>query len=558
MHHVLLNFAARTNCLDRECGSVSSVLESNAEQPPSSGFIKQLTMHSMEPATWIDKVNNEAVPTASSAGCPEDVSAPMVSEKEPMNQEPTNQQPMNQETMNQEGEVILDHGNEHTPCDVDGLKEDQQPLPPIHERPVADFIPLRVDQPNTLLAALQEHANTSPHTPQRPPLVGPTTRRPPGIRITGIAPEFADSLCRLLVLDELVATPSPQRAFIPEVPWAPQSPESPTQSKIPVLPVSMTRLQYLAESRVSTPSPTGGRKPERVAISSHISVDCPTEGPSFGMADDTYGFPNPSNNSLPVQQRVLGRAGGSLDLGKAGISGNSDVDTVRASEVKPRPSRCNAITFSGKVEGNLRKAAAIWNDTTKSVSQRGSVANLLLSPKKTMVSAQRLAAAKRKGSLNPAAPTNDETARASSASLTHHLRVSHDAIRGKSKIPVLGRIQSGSLHNFAHPSSTSMYRFPASASLAHFPQPNCPSPSIDKASSSRARQDSWKGHRHTASIPEGPKVTETCFPKSLVPPGPGEIGTSHAPGILADMPCNYQRDIPGRSLTKGSSEKWKK
>jgi hypothetical protein len=77
---------------------------------------------------------------------------------------------------------------------------------------------------------------------------------PPGIRITGIAPEFAESLRQLLVLDSLVAPPAAQRSFIPEVPWSPPGEESPRRSRIPVSHASMQRLRLLASSRTGNPT----------------------------------------------------------------------------------------------------------------------------------------------------------------------------------------------------------------------------------------------------------------------------------------------------------------
>jgi hypothetical protein len=77
---------------------------------------------------------------------------------------------------------------------------------------------------------------------------------PPGIRSTGIAPEFAESLRQLLVLDSLIAPPATQRSFIPEVPWSPPGEESPRRSRIPVSHASMERLGLLASSRTGTPT----------------------------------------------------------------------------------------------------------------------------------------------------------------------------------------------------------------------------------------------------------------------------------------------------------------
>jgi hypothetical protein len=77
---------------------------------------------------------------------------------------------------------------------------------------------------------------------------------PPGIRITGIAPEFAESLRQLLVLDSLIAPPAAQRSFIPEVPWSPPEEESPRRSRIPVSHASMQRLRLLASSRTGNPT----------------------------------------------------------------------------------------------------------------------------------------------------------------------------------------------------------------------------------------------------------------------------------------------------------------
>jgi hypothetical protein len=93
--------------------------------------------------------------------------------------------------------------------------------------------------------------------------IGPAPRsrnvRPPGIRIMGIAPEFAHSLRRLLVLDELIAPHVPQRPIIPDIPWFQRSAHSPLRSKIPVTPSSMKRLGALAGTRMSTLDSIGKR-----------------------------------------------------------------------------------------------------------------------------------------------------------------------------------------------------------------------------------------------------------------------------------------------------------
>jgi hypothetical protein len=113
------------------------------------------------------------------------------------------------------------------------------------------------------------------------------TIHPPALRITGIAPDFAESLRKLLVLEELIAPPAPQNPFIRDCPWSSPTPQSPSRSKIPVSQSFLRKLHGSNEQQRSAPKLTETASAEGSVIEASMASDKitrpETSVPKFSM-----------------------------------------------------------------------------------------------------------------------------------------------------------------------------------------------------------------------------------------------------------------------------------